>query len=103
MQTDVYFRWYDLNYKEQQQNDRKERQPFVALQAAIRRNTENSVSNGAIAIEVAQSDHPNGDTVVEEKEDGASIAKLSVSEASNSNKSIGTAAINEVNSNSVKQ
>ena len=89
---DVYFRWYDLNIKDkEQQNDRKERQPFVALQAAIRRNTENSVSkeHGNNPPSTPSGDSTNGTTaVVEEKIATADTAKLSVSAALNG--SIGT-------------
>merc|ERR1719474_6724 len=63
MQTDVYFRWYDHNIND---NDRKEgigmKQSFVALQAAIRRNTENPdvppSSNGSATTD-DQDDSPN--------------------------------------------
>merc|ERR1719336_941932 len=41
MQTDVYFRWYDQNFKEKEQTSR----PIMVLQAAIRKSTtDHSVS-----------------------------------------------------------
>ena len=46
MQTDVYFRWYDLNIKDKEQDDRN-LNPIEALQAKIRRNTGNSIDDVA--------------------------------------------------------
>ena len=79
MQTDVYFRWYDLNINAKEQDDRN-MGPIEALQARIRKNTGNSID-----ISKDQEDLLNGQSAVREERATENANKLSVASASSGN------------------
>jgi len=71
MQTDVYFRWYDQNIR---QNTKR---PQMSLHAAIRRSTDHSVSREP------DSDSPVAPSSITEENEAGNTAKLDANSSSN--------------------